>query len=329
MMAHMQRRTKSERADVVRRAAARSRLAATSLASRMSSNAFDDVAAEILALDRRRPGVHDDAALCAARRRPTSLRRRCMSSAARPGDARAAAACRLRPDFSPAAAARIELSEHARAWIERIWAPLWKDGSHLLDDISGAAARARRRLPPAGLRDPGGTDQAATHLARRIPASPARRSHLRGGLSPAALRRVQLFVEGNLGAPDPSRTTSPHARASARTTSRAPSGRPPASTPRAFVEQRRIERAKTLLTRVHAVARRCGRRERISHAEPADLDLQTAHRLHARRVPARPSRPLRRPELRSSGGWLFQQPVLTGAPIHHATPLRSTTPALR
>ncbi len=34
-----------------------------------------------------------------------------------------------------------------------------------------------------------------------VPSSTARRAHLRGGMSPAALRRVQLFVEANLGRP--------------------------------------------------------------------------------------------------------------------------------
>jgi transcriptional regulator GlxA family with amidase domain len=34
-----------------------------------------------------------------------------------------------------------------------------------------------------------------------VRASPAGRPQLRGGLSPAALRRVQLFVEANLARP--------------------------------------------------------------------------------------------------------------------------------
>ena len=80
-----------------------------------------------------------------------------------------------------------------------------------------------------------------------LPSSPARRSHLRGGLSPAALQRVQVFVESNLGEsihlPDLATRAafSPYHFARAFKTS-------VGMTPRAFVEHRRVERAKRLLT---------------------------------------------------------------------------------
>jgi AraC family transcriptional regulator len=79
------------------------------------------------------------------------------------------------------------------------------------------------------------------------PSSQARRSHLRGGLSPAALRRVQLFVEANLGRaihlPDLAARAalSPYHFARAF---KASAG----MTPRRYVEHRRIEQAKRLLT---------------------------------------------------------------------------------
>jgi AraC family transcriptional regulator len=79
------------------------------------------------------------------------------------------------------------------------------------------------------------------------PSSQAKRSHLRGGLSPAALRRVQLFVEANLGGTihlhdlAARAALSPYHFARAFKTSAG-------VTPRMYVEQRRIEQAKRLLT---------------------------------------------------------------------------------
>ena len=86
------------------------------------------------------------------------------------------------------------------------------------------------------------------------PSSPARRSHLRGGLSPAALRRVQLFVEANLGRAihlhdlAARAALSPYHFARAFKTSAG-------VTPRTYVEHRRIEQAKQLLTQsTHSLA---------------------------------------------------------------------------
>lgn len=78
------------------------------------------------------------------------------------------------------------------------------------------------------------------------PASPARKAHLRGGLSPAALRRVQLFVEANLERTIHLSDLAGRAELSLYHFARAfkiSAG----MTPRAFVEQRRIARAKRLI----------------------------------------------------------------------------------
>jgi AraC family transcriptional regulator len=78
------------------------------------------------------------------------------------------------------------------------------------------------------------------------PGSQARKTHLRGGLAPAALRRVEVFVEANLGQTmrlgDLAERAglSPYHFARAFKTSAG-------LTPRAFIEERRIERAKRLI----------------------------------------------------------------------------------
>ena len=78
------------------------------------------------------------------------------------------------------------------------------------------------------------------------PVSPARRSHLRGGLSPAALQRVQVFIEANLGEAIPLHDLAARAGLSPFHFARA-FRTSTGITPRAFVEQRRLERVKQLL----------------------------------------------------------------------------------
>ena len=96
-----------------------------------SSNEFDDVAAEILALDRRdlscmtmllfRGASADELAAALHLQRgivTTTLERLQLAGYAR---------------FEPGNGTRIELTEHARKWIERIWAPVREDGDRLLE----------------------------------------------------------------------------------------------------------------------------------------------------------------------------------------------------
>ena len=97
-----------------------------------SSNAFDDVAAEILALDRRdlscmtmllfagAASAEDLAGALHMQRGivTTTLERLQLAGYAR---------------FEPGNGTRIELTEHARKWIERIWAPVREDGNRLLE----------------------------------------------------------------------------------------------------------------------------------------------------------------------------------------------------
>jgi len=210
-----------------------------------ASNAFDDVAAEILALDRRDlscmtmllfggAATADELARALHLQRgivTTTLERLQLAGYAR---------------FESGNSGRIELTEHARTWIERIWSPLRADGRRLLDvyPVQQLTILARFMAQACDVLE-GQTTQLRTWL--ESPSSQARRSHLRGGLSPAALRRVQLFVEANLG-----RTIHLHDLAARAALSpyhfarafKTSSG----MTPRSYVEHRRIEQAKRMLT---------------------------------------------------------------------------------
>jgi AraC family transcriptional regulator len=209
-----------------------------------SSYAFDDVAAEILALDRRDlscmtallfggPASAEELAAALHMQRGivnTTLERLQLAGYAR---------------FSPGNGKRIELTEHARSWIERIWAPVRADGNRLLE----AYPVQQLTVFATFLRQACDVLEAQTRQLRtwlEAPSSEARRPHLRGGLSPAALRRVQLFVEANLG-----RTIHLHdlaARAALSPYHFARAFKTSAGmTPRTYVEQRRIEQVKRLL----------------------------------------------------------------------------------
>ena len=209
-----------------------------------ASYAFDDVAAEILALNRKDlpvmtallfggPASADQ--LSAALHIPRSTVTAMLERLQLAGYAR----------FQPGVP-RLELTAHARKWIERIWAPLRHDGTRLLDSYpTPQLTTIARFIEQASALQEARTTRLRAWLA--LPLSPARRSHLRGGLSPAALQRVQVFIEANLGDAihlhglAARAALSPYHFARAFKTS-------VGMTPRAFVEQRRIERAKQLLT---------------------------------------------------------------------------------
>jgi len=149
---------------------------------------------------------------------------------------------RRRPD---AGEVQVELTEHARDWIERIWAPLREDGVRLLE----AYSTPHLAMIAAFVEQASALQEARTRRLRAwlaLPASPARRPHLKGGLSPAALQRVQVFIEANLG--DAIHLHDLAARAALSPFHFARAFKTSVGmTPRAFVEQRRIERVKQLL----------------------------------------------------------------------------------
>jgi AraC family transcriptional regulator len=210
-----------------------------------ASYEFDSVAADILALRRDDlpcmtlllfGGPASAAELSAALRAPrgtvvTTLERLQLAGYAR---------------FQPGGGARIELTEHARRWVDRIWRPLRKDGYRMLDTYpTGQLTLIATFLRRASDIQETMTKKLRTWLA--LPSSPARRTHLRGGLSPAALRRVQVFVEANLARPIHLNDLAARAALSPYHFARA-FRKSAGMTPRTFVEQRRIERVKRLLT---------------------------------------------------------------------------------
>jgi AraC family transcriptional regulator len=222
-------------------AAAIARLGAGVVDFQEESSAFDDAAAQVLALDRSDlpcmtrllfggPASIDE--LAAGLAKP---RRLILSSIDR----------LQRAGYARRTGSRVDLTSHAREWIARIWAPLQIDGARLL------ASYGRRDLELLS----GFLTQARAIQARQAqtlrawleqPETLARSPHLRGGLSPAALRRVEVYVEAGLDRPLPLAALAARAGLSVFHFSRAfrvSTG----ITPRAFVEMRRITRARQLI----------------------------------------------------------------------------------
>jgi len=133
---------------------------------------------------------------------------------------------------------------HAREWISRIWDPLSEQGRRMLEGLTNKDLSLALRVMQES------TFIQERHAAvlqewLREPAS-TRRSHQRGGLSPAALRRVQSFVDGNLDQPLRIADLASRAALSVHHFARA-FRTSTGSTPRAFIEQRRLDRARDLI----------------------------------------------------------------------------------
>jgi AraC family transcriptional regulator len=211
--------------------------------------AFDDVAAQILALHRSDlacmtmllfGGAASVDQLTAALR----VQRRAITATVERLEL--AGYARRRRDVD---VARIELTEHARRWIERIWGPLREEGGRLLGTYS---TRDLAVMSTFMVRARDVQERQVRRLRKwlDLPSSAARKTHLRGGLSPAALRRVQLFVEANLERRIHLTDLAGRAELSLHHFARA-FRMSAGMTPRAFVEGRRVERAKQLINESH------------------------------------------------------------------------------
>jgi AraC family transcriptional regulator len=221
--------------------AAIARLGAGVVGFQEESSAFDDAAAQVLALDRTDlpcmtrllfGGAASTEDLAAALDRPRRVILPSIDRLERAGYARRVGA-------------RIDLTSHAREWIAKIWSPLQMDGARLL------ASYPRRDLALlSSFLDRARAIQARQAQTLRAwleqPGTLARSPHLRGGLSPAALRRVEVYVEAGLDGPLPLAMLAARAGLSVFHFARAfrvSTG----LTPRAFVETRRIARARRLI----------------------------------------------------------------------------------
>jgi AraC family transcriptional regulator len=213
-----------------------------------ASNTVDEIAAAILALHRTDlpcmtlllfGGAATVQQLAAGLRVPLNVLRDVVIRLEMAGYAR-----RVRgPDGS-----QIELTPHAREWIDRIWEPLRHHGNEMLARFSraelsviGRCLRAARAVQEQHIAD----------LRRWLDAPAAsRRSHARGGLSPAALRRVQVFIEANIDRSIRTADLADRAGLSVHHFGRA-FRTSTGLTPRAFIARRRIECARALLDDTH------------------------------------------------------------------------------
>jgi AraC family transcriptional regulator len=141
---------------------------------------------------------------------------------------------------------RVDLTDHARRWIGGIWGPLERDGATMISGYTAAelAAVASFTEAACALQEKH-VARVRASLASGSPSSRASR-HRRGGLSPAALRRIESFVEANLASDidlaalaDRARLSVFHFARAFKTTT--------GVTPRAFVEGRRVALAMRLL----------------------------------------------------------------------------------
>ena len=209
-----------------------------------ASNAVDTAAATVLSVERNDlPCL--TALMVGGPGSVSDLARRlvCGTQAVRDTIARLALAGYVRR-CAAATAREYELTEHARHWIAEIWEPLRAYGPRVLAACTVRDLAMIKDVLRAAS-DVQLSHASALHRLQELPRS-ERPGIAKGGLSPAALRRVQLLVDAHLDGPLPltalarraGLSPSHFARAFRATT---------AMTPRAFVEARRIARARLLV----------------------------------------------------------------------------------
>ena len=153
---------------------------------------------------------------------------------------------RARPAVDSGREASVELTPHALEWIESLWGPLRDEGfrqfsSWRTRDLAVAArflaqARAIQEAHVARLRA----------LASEPVSTRSRPNRARGGLSPAALRRVHLFAIAHLEGPLRLADLAERAQLSPYHFARAFKSST-GETPRAYVERLRVEKAQGLM----------------------------------------------------------------------------------
>lgn len=212
-----------------------------------ATNALDDAAAAVLALDRSDLPILTALLFhgpMASERLAVALSRPPRQVHVALGRLQLSGYARRVPGSEDHQHERFELTRLAGEWIETIWGPMPSEGARLLKAWSPREIAKLARFLERGSE----IQEARAARLRALLEVPAARlkNRLRGGLSPAALRRVQLFVEANLAEPITLADLAERAGLSEHHFAhafRATTG----TTPRAFVESRRIERARHLL----------------------------------------------------------------------------------
>ncbi|WP_163996037.1 helix-turn-helix domain-containing protein [Pyxidicoccus caerfyrddinensis] len=142
--------------------------------------------------------------------------------------------------------ARVELTPHALEWIESLWGPLRDEGFRHFSTWSTRDLKVAARF----LAEARAIQEAHTARLRALAAEPTssrpRPNRARGGLSPAAVRRVHLFAVAHLDGPLRLADLAERAQLSPYHFARAFKAST-GETPRAYVERLRVEKAQELI----------------------------------------------------------------------------------
>ncbi|MBZ4407135.1 AraC family transcriptional regulator [Myxococcus sp. XM-1-1-1] len=141
---------------------------------------------------------------------------------------------------------RLALTEHAREWIEALWGPLRIEGFQLMSALSDADLKVIATFLTAARAV---QDRHAARMAKLLQTpGGSRAARRRGGLSAAALHRVQLFIEAHLARRIRMEELAQRSGLSVFYFTRA-FRQSMGMTPHAYVQQRRVERAREFLSR--------------------------------------------------------------------------------
>ncbi|NNB84424.1 helix-turn-helix transcriptional regulator [Corallococcus exiguus] len=140
---------------------------------------------------------------------------------------------------------RLTLTGHAREWIETLWGPVQADGLQLMAPMPDAELKVIARFLGEARKS---QDRHSARVAKLLQEpGGTRAARRRGGLSAAALHRVRLFIEAHLARRIQVGELARRAGLSVFYFTRA-FRQSMGMTPHAYVQQRRVERARGLLS---------------------------------------------------------------------------------
>ncbi|NOK34851.1 AraC family transcriptional regulator [Corallococcus exercitus] len=140
---------------------------------------------------------------------------------------------------------RLALTGHAREWIENLWGPVQADAVQLMSPLPDAELKVIARFLSDARTS---QDRHAARVAKLLQEpGGTRAARRRGGLSAAALHRVRLFIEAHLARRIRVGELAQRSGLSVFYFTRA-FRQSMGMTPHAYVQQRRVERARGLLS---------------------------------------------------------------------------------